>query len=110
MAKLSVDKIKSRIAVLQKELQKAENAKQPAIRKVLAFMKKLGVTVVDLKGGDVPVARKSGEAKVAKPRKTGTVAVKYKDEAGNTWTGRGKSPRWLVEAEKTGKTREQFLI
>jgi DNA-binding protein H-NS len=38
------------------------------------------------------------------------VAIKYRDEKGNTWTGRGKTPRWLVEAEKLGKTREQFAV
>jgi DNA-binding protein H-NS len=38
------------------------------------------------------------------------VAIKYRDEAGNTWTGRGKTPRWLVEAEKAGKPRESFKI
>jgi DNA-binding protein H-NS len=38
------------------------------------------------------------------------VAIKYRDEKGNTWTGRGKTPRWLVEAEKLGETREQFAV
>jgi DNA-binding protein H-NS len=38
------------------------------------------------------------------------VAIKYRDEKGNTWTGRGKTPRWLVEAENTGKNREAFKV
>lgn len=34
------------------------------------------------------------------------VAAKYKNsETGETWTGRGKAPRWL-----DGKDRDQFLI
>ena len=39
------------------------------------------------------------------------VAVKYRDDAGNTWTGRGRMPRWLTAATKGGKAKkEDFLI
>jgi DNA-binding protein H-NS len=38
------------------------------------------------------------------------VEPKYRDDAGNTWTGRGKSPRWLMEAESKGHLRNEFLI
>ena len=38
------------------------------------------------------------------------MAIKYKDEKGNTWTGRGRSPFWLVAAEKAGKKRDSFLV
>lgn len=42
----------------------------------------------------------SGAAKGTK------VAAKYRNpETGDTWTGRGKAPRWL-----DGKDRDQFLI
>ena len=41
----------------------------------------------------------------------GKVAVKYRDGAGNTWTGRGRMPLWLVAATKGGKAkREDFAI
>ena len=112
MPKLSADKIKARIAELQKELVKAEKSKEPAVRKVLALMKKLGVSVADLgKGGaaaSAPSEKKTSKAKGGGTR--GPAPVKFKDEAGNTWSGRGKSPRWLVEAEKAGKTRDQFAV
>lgn len=35
---------------------------------------------------------------------------KYQDDAGNKWTGRGKCPRWLAEAESKGHLRTEFLI
>ncbi|MEN1929573.1 H-NS histone family protein [Luteimonas sp. MJ204] len=47
------------------------------------------------------------------PRKTGIkVAPKYRNPAQpeQTWTGRGKQPRWLAEQVAQGKTREDFLI
>jgi DNA-binding protein H-NS len=110
MPRLSAVALKSRIALLQKQLAAAEKNKGPAIKKVQAFMKKLGVTIADL--GGAASAKPAAPAKAPnKPRKSGgTVAIKYRDEAGNTWTGRGKTPRWLVEAEKSGKSRESFKI
>ncbi|HKD56360.1 MAG TPA: H-NS family nucleoid-associated regulatory protein, partial [Hyphomicrobiaceae bacterium] len=37
--------------------------------------------------------------------------VKYRDNAGNTWTGRGRMPRWLVAATRGGKAKkEDFLV
>lgn len=122
MPKLSAVALKARITELQKQLAAAEANKAPAIKKVKALMKKLGVTVADL-GGDETAARRGRPPKGAKtlgktsgksgtkPRKTrGAVAIKYRDEKGNTWTGRGKTPRWLAEAEKAGAKRETFLI
>ena len=43
----------------------------------------------------------------------GSVAVKYRDPSnpGNTWTGRGRTPRWMVAAMKGGKAKKaDFLI
>ncbi len=41
----------------------------------------------------------------------GKVAVKYRDANGNTWTGRGRMPRWMMAATKGGKAqKEDFLI
>jgi DNA-binding protein H-NS len=39
------------------------------------------------------------------------VAAKYRGPEGETWAGRGATPRWMTEAIKgTGKKREDFLI
>lgn len=110
MPRLSADALKARIALLQKQLAAAEQNKAPAVKKVQALMKKLGVTLADLGGAanTKPTAPTKAPKKARKSR--GTVAIKYRDEAGNTWTGRGKTPRWLVEAEKAGKPRESFKI
>ena len=113
MPKLSVDVLKIRIADLQKKLAAAESNKAPAIKKVKALMKKLGVTLEDLTGNadsTVAIASKRGRPRKAAPIKLKKVAVKYRDDQGNTWTGRGKTPRWLADAEKAGASREQFLI
>ena len=119
MPKLSVDALKTRIADLQKKLAAAESSKAPAIKKVKALMKKLGVTIEDLAGKPDSVdpgtrrrgrPRKGAADKPAKSAGSRKVAIKYRDEKGNTWTGRGKTPRWLVEAEKAGKSRDAFKV
>ena len=45
--------------------------------------------------------------------RTGKVAVKYRDpnDPSNTWTGRGRMPRWMVAATRGGKAKkEDFVI
>ena len=44
------------------------------------------------------------------PAKGTKVAVKYRDDAGNSWTGRGSTPRWVREALAQGATLERFLV
>ncbi|QDH71012.1 H-NS histone family protein [Lysobacter alkalisoli] len=81
-----------------------------AVRKKLtALAKAEGYTIDELFGG-----KSTGRA--ATPRKTrkaaGKVAPKYRDPANgaNTWTGRGKQPRWLAAYTGEGRKLEDFLI
>lgn len=48
----------------------------------------------------------------AKTRRGGTVAPKYAnpDDATQTWTGRGRKPRWVQENLDGGKSLEDLLI
>jgi DNA-binding protein H-NS len=39
-----------------------------------------------------------------------TVPAKYRGPDGETWAGRGATPRWLVAAVKEGRKIEDFLI
>src|SRR3977135_685020 len=36
--------------------------------------------------------------------------IKYRDNSGNHWSGRGAQPRWMTAAIKTGAKRDDFLI
>jgi DNA-binding protein H-NS len=114
MPKLSADALKAKIAQLQKQLSAAQNRKAPAIKKVKALMKKLGVTLTDLAGTEAqPKGRPGRKPRTPGkkgPKRGGKVAIKYRDDKGNTWSGRGKTPRWLAEAEKAGARRDHFLI
>ena len=78
----------------------AEAARQAeindAIKKIKELMQAHGVSIEDLSSGTR-----------AKPAKANyTVAAQFKNpETGETWTGRGRAPRWL-----DGKDKEQFRI
>ena len=93
-------------------------AKRPAITKVRSQLAKLaaghGYTIEELFGGAAPRGRATKVAKEAKPaRKLGKVAPKYRNPANpkETWTGRGKQPRWMAELTAKGnKKPEDFLI
>jgi|SRR5690554_621488 len=75
-----------------------------------------GYTIEELFGGTT--ARKTAPRKVAKKkaarkgRKLGKVPPKYRNPANKTetWTGRGKQPRWLAAQVAKGKKVEDFLI
>jgi DNA-binding protein H-NS len=77
-----------------------QNAERVALRKQLTELaKQHGYDIRDLLDG----RRKS----------KGNVAPKYRDPKNpeNTWTGRGRMPRWMTAATKGGKAgKEDFLI
>ena len=82
-------------------------------RKLVAMAKAEGYTVDELFGGAAAPARGRKTAGTAKPRKAvKKVAPKYRNPANpkETWTGRGKQPRWLAAQTAKGKKVEDFLI
>ena len=87
------------IAKLQSLAEVArQNEINDAITKIKDLMQAHGVSIEDLSSGS--------RAKPAKAKVTATVAAQFKNpETGETWTGRGRAPRWL-----DGKDKEQFRI
>ena len=82
--------------------------------KITKFAKAEGYTLEELFG----MSGNRGAKAAAKPssragRKLGKVAPKYRNPANpkETWTGRGKQPRWMAELTAKGnKKPEDFLI
>jgi DNA-binding protein H-NS len=119
MAKSTYESLQNQISQLQKKAQKilaAESKnKNGKIVRVLRLMKSLGIRVEDLENVKSKAAL-SGAKKPAPAKTVGggarkAVAAKYRDVAtGNTWSGRGKTPRWLAALEGEGRRREEFLI
>jgi DNA-binding protein H-NS len=53
--------------------------------------------------GAAPAKRKVAQA-------PGPKLVKFRNEDGGTWGGRGKRPQWLRDALATGKTLHDFAV
>lgn len=81
--------------------QAINEARQEEIKTAVATIRGL-VAEFNLTPQDVFPTR--GGKKASGQR--GTVAAKYRNpETGDTWTGRGKAPKWIE-----GKDRSQFII
>ena len=111
---ISLKTIQARIAELQKKAVALETKVKPGVDKAVALIKKHKLTLADLKhafsgkvGRPVKGAKKSKRVSKLKGKKA---PVKFKDAEGNKWTGRGRAPLWIVEAEKAGKNRSSFAV
>jgi DNA-binding protein H-NS len=69
-----------------------------------------GLTAHELGFGNSPIAAKSGAASSgSKPSVSPNNAkVKYRDDAGHTWSGRGPKPNWLKAGLAAGRSLESF--
>ena len=99
--------IVKQINELQKQAEEIKAREQATvIADIREKIEQYGLTAEDLGfGGKLPAGKKAVAA--ASNRK---VPVRYRDSAGNTWTGRGKRPGWLTQALASGKSIEEFLI
>ncbi len=112
------------IAQLKSE---AESLRQAAIietkERIKSLMDGHGLTWAEVGAPADTRARETGEhGRAARSNKSSNrskatkdgrsvVKPKYRDpKSGETWSGRGKTPRWMAAELKKGKSREQFAI
>ena len=97
--------IHAQIRKLEKQARKLEMGATKGLRAAAKVIAKHGLSMSDLKE-----AFSLSRGKNKRPAARSKVAIKYADSHNNTWTGRGRTPLWLVAAEKAGKKREMFLV
>ena len=73
------------------------------VQEILAKMNAFGITLKDLD------ASKGRTRKVATPG-TKTAAAKFRGPNGESWSGRGLTPRWLTALIAQGRRKEEFAI
>ena len=80
-----------------------------AVTTIRALMEENGLTVADLRvgKGENGASKRAGKSGAPTGKK---VAAKYRDGAGNSWSGRGLQPRWLKSALAEGKTLKDFEV
>jgi len=103
----SPKEIAAEVAKLLAEAKRVGRQRNKVIRAIAKQMQANDITLAELRAA---IGGKAGGGKAAKRKTRKKVAVKYRDKSGNTWTGRGSAPRWLVAAERAGKKREQFAV
>lgn len=96
--------VKAEIAKLE---ARAEALRKSELKSVIAQVRKT-IAQYDLSAADLGLGR--GAATRGRGRAAGKASVgvaKYRDpKTGQTWTGRGRPPAWIVDV----KNREAFLI
>ena len=98
MSYAELAELESKLAGLKAQKQTEERAAIKA--KLIAVAKEAGFEIHDLFGR-------------GRGGKGGKVAPKYRDpkNPANTWTGRGRMPRWLTAATKGSKAKvQEYLI
>lgn len=114
--------IQSQIEKLQKQASeiKAREFDQ-TVQDILTKMQAFGITLKDLqssKGRGSKAKTKAAKAggvvkragSGAKKKSASVVAAKYRGPNGETWSGRGLTPRWLAALVAQGRTKEDFAI
>ncbi|MBW8079441.1 MAG: H-NS histone family protein [Gallionella sp.] len=94
--------LSAQIASLMQQAEAQRRAEVAAvIRDIRGKMAEYGILAADLGLGRPSRGNGKGH----------TVAVKYRNAAtGETWTGRGKMPRWLAAEVAKGRTKEEFAL
>jgi DNA-binding protein H-NS len=113
----SLAQVNAQIAKLQREADalKARKA-EGVIARIREAIEQYGLTAADLGlGSQRPQTARVGAKPAAKkarrragPKSTAGI-VKYRDEAGHTWTGHGRAPNWYKAALASGRTPESLL-
>lgn len=115
---LSAKELESLISQAKKRKTTLSKRKPVSVvrKKLTVLARNEGYTIAELFGAGGAVVREPrapGKAPAKKARKPlGKVAPKYRNPANptETWSGRGKQPRWLAAYTGNGRSVEEFLI
>ena len=114
--------IQSQIEKLQKQASEIRVREfDKTVQEIVVKMHVFGITLKDLQTGGVHSAKakiktattaKSGGNKVKRKgeKASKVVAAKYRGPDGETWSGRGLTPRWLAALMTQGRAKEEFAI
>ncbi|MFT7117045.1 MAG: DNA-binding protein H-NS [Rhodoferax sp.] len=94
--------IQNQIAILQKQADEIKAQEfEKTVQDILLKMTAFGITLKDLD----TVKGRTRKVSAAKP-----AAAKYMGPNGETWSGRGLTPRWLAALVAEGQTKDAFAI
>lgn len=101
---LSLPDLNELAARVQKAIAaRKDEAKADALNKLKALANAEGFSLDELMG-------KGGGARRQRSDKGVKLKAKYVGPNGETYTGRGPTPKWLRTLERKGEKREKFLV
>lgn len=108
-------KIEKEISKLKKRAETLHTKRRkPVITSIISSMREYHITPEEIAAAYLTgkTTRSTTARKTAAPAAAKRpVAPKYRHPStGETWTGRGKAPRWLSAEEAAGTPRDNFLI
>ncbi len=107
--------IQSQIQKLQKQANDIRSKEfDKTVQEIVVKMRAFGITLKDIQVASAQPASK----KLAKTRRgtksagvaNAKVAAKFRGPNGETWSGRGLTPRWLANLIEQGRKKEEFAI
>jgi DNA-binding protein H-NS len=89
---------------IEKEIKNRQQQNvQKAREQILAIAQEVGLPLEELLANNAKKT-KNGSSKKVKPQ------FQNPADTSQTWTGRGRQPRWLAEGMANGKTLDDFRI
>jgi DNA-binding protein H-NS len=111
---MSMVELKTAIDRIKVELERRRAEELAAVvAEIRETMERHGLTVADLgfTAAERSSSRSGGPGRRVGEDRRRVVAPKFQDPvSGATWSGRGRTPRWLAAAMESGRSREEFLI
>ena len=112
--RMSVQQLTALIEAAEaKRRDKLEEAKAALRAEVERRAAELGISASDLFAQAGQRAPTEQKARGRRPRSDAgaKITAKYRDpETGETWSGRGRPPRWLAAREAEGRDRKEFAV
>lgn len=112
--------LQTQISTLQKQAAELKARDfQSTVKEIQSTMSLFGITIKDIQApvrkqrkskGLVSADKKVKDASKASKSANKPVEAKYSGPEGQTWSGRGLSPKWMAALVAQGAKREDFLI
>jgi DNA-binding protein H-NS len=101
--------IRANIRKLEQRAKKIEHDAEKRVALAAALIARHKLSLSDWKRA-VLLSKKKRHSSSRKTKAAKRVPIKYADDKGNKWSGRGRTPLWLLAAEKAGRKRATFLV
>jgi DNA-binding protein H-NS len=107
LSKYNLGELKQLQVDIEKEIKgRQQDEVKKAREQILSIAQTLGVSVEDL----LADSKKKAKAGTSETKEKVRPQYRNPNDPEQTWTGRGRQPKWVVEALAQGKKMEDFRI